>query len=37
MQVDDGLVTVGQMGSDGIVGLMIIGNMKPYRWIPVCA
>jgi hypothetical protein len=37
MQVDGGLVTIGQLSSDGIVGLMVIGNGKPYLWLPVCA
>ena len=37
MQIDDGLVTIGLLSSDGIVGLMIICNRKPYRWLPVCA
>ena len=37
MQVDDGLDTIGQLSSDGIVEMMLIGNRKPYRWLPVCA
>jgi hypothetical protein len=37
MQVDDGLVTVGQLSIDGIVGLVIVGKGKPYPWLPVYA
>jgi hypothetical protein len=35
MQVYDGLVTIGQLSIDGIVEMMVIGNGKPYRWLPV--
>ena len=35
MRVDDGLVTIGQLIGDWIVEMMVIGNGKPYRWLPV--